>query len=388
MEPTRRRVLITADAVGGVWTYALDLAGGLAARGTATLLAVLGPAPSPGQRQAAASIPGLELVETGLPLDWTAESPDGIRAAGDAVAAIAREGGVDLVHLNSPALAAGTAFSQPLVVGCHSCVATWWAAMRGTALPRDFMWRTELVAAGYAAADALIAPTRAFADATAAAYGIAAPRVVHNGRFKTHIGPSVLPGIGERAVFTAGRLWDEGKNIALLDHAAAQLNAPVRAAGSTRGPNGAAIAFTSIEPLGNLASDEIAARFAARPIFCSPARYEPFGLAVLEAAAAGCALVLSDIPSFRELWQDAAVFVSPEDDLALARQLRALLDDPAERARLGEAARLRARRYNVDAMVEGTAAIYDTVIGQAARHTVACTVERSSMQHGLQGVSR
>ena len=46
-----------------------------------------------------------------------------------------------------------------------------------------------------------------------------------------------------------------------------------------------------------------------RPIFVSVSRYEPFGLAVLEAAHAGCALVLSDIPTFRELWQGAASFV-------------------------------------------------------------------------------
>ena len=40
------------------------------------------------------------------------------------------------------------------------------------------------------------------------------------------------------------------------------------------------------------------------------ALYEPFGLAVLEAAQAGCALVLSDIPTFRELWDGAALFVA------------------------------------------------------------------------------
>ena len=53
------KILMTADAVGGVWTYALDLAVGLAPRGVEVVLAVLGPAPSPRQRAAAAGSVGM-----------------------------------------------------------------------------------------------------------------------------------------------------------------------------------------------------------------------------------------------------------------------------------------------------------------------------------------
>ena len=81
------QVLMTADAVGGVWTYALDLAAGLAERGVDLTLAVLGPTPSEDQRAAAASIPGLRLVETGLPLDWTAATRAEIAEAGRRIAA-------------------------------------------------------------------------------------------------------------------------------------------------------------------------------------------------------------------------------------------------------------------------------------------------------------
>ncbi|MDT8266320.1 glycosyltransferase, partial [Roseomonas sp. DSM 102946] len=66
---------MTADAVGGVWTYALDLAEGLAARGWRTTLAVLGPAPGMSQRLQARQVPGLDLHLTSLPLDWLAEDP-------------------------------------------------------------------------------------------------------------------------------------------------------------------------------------------------------------------------------------------------------------------------------------------------------------------------
>jgi len=79
------RVLMTADAVGGVWQYALDLAGGLRAHGVETTLAVLGPVPSADQqRRAEAS--GVKLVQTGLPLDWTAETPEAVLHAGRVIA--------------------------------------------------------------------------------------------------------------------------------------------------------------------------------------------------------------------------------------------------------------------------------------------------------------
>jgi glycosyltransferase involved in cell wall biosynthesis len=354
----RRRVFMTADAVGGVWQYAIDLARGLGTAGVETTLAVLGPAPSCDQRDEARAIAGLRLLETGLPLDWTADSAEAVLEAGDAVAALAAESGADLVHLNSPALAASAAFSAPVVAVCHSCVATWWEAVRSGPLPPDFRWRTDLVRRGYLAADALVAPTAAFADATARTYGLErAPRVVHNGRRLTPApGATRVP--DGPFVFTAGRLWDDGKNLAALDRAASRLPWPVLAAGPTQGPHGAAITLDHIRTFGSLAATEVAAYLAARPVFASLAHYEPFGLAVLEAAQAGCPLVLSDIPTFRELWDGAALFVRPQHDAAIAAALDGLLRDPAERARLGARARERAARYTVEAMTAGVLAVY------------------------------
>ena len=91
--------------------------------------------------------------------------------------------------------------------------------------------------------------------------------------------------------------------------------------------------------------------YAKASVFASVSRYEPFGLAVLEAAQAGCALVLSDIPTFRELWDGAALFVPPEDPVALAEALRnTLQDDPSER---GVQACQPAGRYRAAGMADG-----------------------------------
>jgi glycosyltransferase involved in cell wall biosynthesis len=89
---------------------------------------------------------------------------------------------------------------------------------------------------------------------------------------------------------------------------------------------------------------------------------------VLEAAQAGCPLVLSDIPSFRELWDGAALFVSPDDDRAIARLIEEIIGDPALRARLGAAASDRALAYSVEAMAAATLDVYRSLFAPAASH--------------------
>jgi hypothetical protein len=68
------------------------------------------------------------------------------------------------------------------------------------------------------------------------------------------------------------------------------------------------------------------------PVSAAPARYEPFGLSILEAAGDRCALMLGDIPSLREIWDSRAQSVAPGDHEALLAALATLLSRP-ERAR-------------------------------------------------------
>jgi len=339
------RLLVTTDTVGGVWPYSIDLAAGFADQGMATLLAVMGPGPNPAQRAQAAAVPGLHLVETGLPLDWTAETPEQLAHASARLAALASLTGVTGAHLHSPALVGAGRWPVPVVAVTHSCVATWWRAVRGGPMPEDFAWRSAAVAVGLHAASAVVAPTAAHASATRAVYGPARIEVVHNGRR-----PMALPSAPRRpSVLTAGRLWDEGKGAAMLDRATLGLDAPVLAAGPLTGPGGAAIALHHMQSLGTLDPAALAAAYAGATVFTSMARYEPFGLAVLEAAQAGLALVLSDTPGFRELWDGAAIFVGNESELQPA--LRQALSDPAPWA---ARAQHHAARYTVDAMAAGT----------------------------------
>jgi glycosyltransferase involved in cell wall biosynthesis len=354
------RLLLVTDAVGGVWVYSLELARALRPLGFETVLAVMGPSPNATQRGEAAAF---NLIDTGLPLEWLDTSQAEVRLAGEAIATLAGQEGVDLVQTCSAALLADADFDQPCVAVQHSCIPSWWAAVKGTELPQDFAWRSELVECGLQHASAIVAPSIAFAAETARMYDVPARvSAVHNGRRVATF--SNIPQ-GE-FVFTAGRLWDEGKNVATFDAVAARLSVPFQAAGPTSGPNGAGIRLDHIDALGELSATRLSGLLSARPIYASAALYEPFGLSVLEAAQAGCALVLSDIATHREIWAGAAIFVPARDDTAFAAAIHDLLDNPDERAQLGQLARARAQIYSPERMAVGMADIYARVSARTA----------------------
>jgi glycosyltransferase involved in cell wall biosynthesis len=349
------RILVTTDSAGDLWQYSLDLARGLSRLGHETVLASTGAGPTTEQAAAAAAIPGLRLVDAGLAPDGAAETEATMARTARTIAAVAAETESDIVQLNTPALAALADFGRPVVAVLHSCVASRWEAVQGSALPAEFEWRTALAARGLRAAGAVVVPTAAFGASVKRHYGLAAaPRTVHLGR-----SPVAVPnGVPHDFVFTAGRLWDEDKNFGMLDSAAGRIGVPVRAAGPLAGPNGAKVLFDNIHCLGTLGEEELARWLSARPVFVSAALHEPSGPAVLEAASAGCALVLSDIPSYRELWDEVAIFVDPRDEDGFARTIGDLVGDDFERAVLGRAARERAARYTPDAMAAQMANLY------------------------------
>ncbi|MBB5714840.1 glycosyltransferase [Sphingomonas aerophila] len=353
------RLLMTCDAVGGVWQYASDLAAALVPLDVETVLAVLGPVSDD-----AASPAGIRLIETGLQLDWLADGPAPVLESGEAIASLAREVGADLVQLNSPTLAAQARFDVPVVAVAHGCVSTWWQAARPDPLDPAFAWHAQLSRRGLLAADAVVVPSAAYAATIADTYSLPQrPIAVHNGR------PAPGPVLGSVTghAFTAGRLWDAAKGTEILDRAAARLAAPIRAAGPLIAPHGEEVTVTHLQPLGTLDASGVAAELACRPVYVSSATFEPFGLAVLEAAGAGCPLVLSDIPTFRELWDGVATFVDPTDEEGFATEIARLIADPVLADRLGRAAAARAGRYTPDKTAAAMAAIYAKLTDNRAR---------------------
>lgn len=355
------RVLMTADTIGGVFTYAVELAAALRGLGDEVVLATLGPPASVDQRRRirAAGVAGWHQRD--LAAEWMEQPWEDQELAGRWLVALARRERPDVVHLNAFTVAAA-GWRQPLVVAAHSDVTSWWRAVHGEEAPSRWNRYRAAVAAGLRHADAVAAPTRAMLSALRDSYAFAAPaHVIPNGLAGAD---TPARGRSEPVVLAAGRLWDEAKNLGLLVRAAPAL-APgtVRLAGDTGGA-----AVGGCVALGHLGAAALAAERRRARVFAAPARYEPFGLAILEAARDGCALVLGDIPSLRELWDGVAAFVHPDDVDGLAGTLARLLDDEALAHRLGLAARERAQDFTAARMGR---AYHDLYVGLRRRMETA-----------------
>jgi glycosyltransferase involved in cell wall biosynthesis len=267
----------------------------------------------------------------------------------------------DVVHLNGYAHGA-LPFAAPIVVVAHSCVLSWWQAVKGVSAPREWSRYEREVARGVDGADVVVAPTRAMLDAIIAHYGPQrSTRIISNGRDASLYRPAAKKSF----ILTAGRLWDEAKNIAALQSIASEIAWPICIAGEERSPDGATQAMSQdVIPLGKLDPRTLANWFGRADIYALPARYEPFGLSALEAALSECALVLGDIPSLREVWGDAAFFVSPDDPQELRDQLQALIEHDALRRSLARRAKQRAQQYSLERMGEAYRALYLNVLRQ------------------------
>jgi len=366
--PLPRKVLMTADTTGGVWSYALDLCRGLCDRGVEVALAIMGEPPSEAQREMAGRIPGLRLFESTFRLEWMEDPWRDIERAGDWLLGLEARFAPDLVHLNGYVHAA-LPWSAPRLVVAHSCVLSWWQAVKGEPAPASWDRYRREVGAGLAAADLVVAPTAAMLGALIEQhteqhrqYGpLARTRVIGNGR-DAH---SFRPSPKEPIVFAAGRLWDEAKNLAALERVAPDLSWPVFLAGENHHPDGGEVHTHNARLLGRLSQRAVAAWLGRSAIYCLPARYEPCGLSVLEAALAGCALVLGDIPSLRELWRGRAVFVPPDDPEALRRALVELIADPDRRNLLAAGARARAQERTPERMLDAYLAAYGELLAEA-----------------------
>lgn len=345
-----RCVLMTADTVGGVWHYALELSRGLTRQRVLVVLATMGRPPTPDQREAARAVEGLVLETSGYALEWMRDPWADVEAAGDWLLKLEKRYRPQVVHLNGYAHAT-LPLAAPVLVVAHSCVRSWFHAVKGEEPGDEWIRYRAEVTAGLRAADLVAAPTRSFLAEMDALYGpLPKARAIHNGRNRA----DYRDGRQKRPqVFAAGRLWDESKNLGALAAAAVRGPWPVRIAGDAVGPDGQVAPVPGTDALGLLTPDAVRREMAEAAVFAAPSLYEPFGLGVLEAALSGCVLVLSDIATFRELWDGAAVFCPPHDPAAWAAALASLADDDGRRARLAAAATERARTYSADAMVRG-----------------------------------
>jgi glycosyltransferase involved in cell wall biosynthesis len=353
------RVLMTTDVVGGVWDFCIVLAEALRGRTNVTLLALGEPS---AEQRAAASQAGADLRSAPLKLEWMQDSLADVERTRQVVASLVREVRPAVVHANQFA-AACAEIDVPVVLTVHSDVLSWRRWTLGASdVPPEWRAYSRLVAEAVRSADAVVAVSQFLATEVRSLYEVSRPLdVIYNG----WPSPVVAPMQRQRTTLVAGRAWDAAKNVALAAESAQGWNhGSVYLAGEQINPDhgGVATIARPLKSLGFLHRPEMDAWLRRAAIYLSPARYDPFGLLPLQAALQGCALLLSDIPSYRELWDGAACFFRSDDVADLRGQWSSLLEDSERRAHLRSLASARAfTRFTPTRMAEAYRSVYGNV---------------------------
>jgi len=109
--------------------------------------------------------------------------------------------------------------------------------------------------------------------------------------------------------------------------------------------------------------DDISPLLAAADLFVSPSHSESFGLAILDAMAAGAAVIATATDGAKTLISDRDVLVPIKDPLALATAITRYLDDPKKRQEFGATLAADARsRFSLASMCDATESVYREVL--------------------------
>lgn len=365
------KIFMTADAVGGVWQYSVDLVRGLAQRGAEVLVATMGPRPSDQQKRQLSPIPRVTLAESDFALEWMPDSWGDVDLAGKWLLDLASSFAPHVVHLNGYSHA-NLAWRKPVVVTAHSCVYSWWKAVHGCAPGEDWAEYKRRVTEALVATNRVTAPSRYMAAALHEEYGVSREkiRVIHNFSRPPR---STSNNAKQPFLLAVGRIWDPAKNISVIEQIAPTIDWEIRVAGSERGPQASSQSAKSAHCLGLLSHRAVLNEMDRASIFMHPALYEPFGLAVLEAAWRKCCLVLSDIPGLRELWNGAALFLDPRDPEQWTIEINKLIANPQKQRALAERAHEHANHYRAGTALNEYWDLYREVAGSgpAAKKDVA-----------------
>jgi glycogen synthase len=365
-------VLMTTDTAGGVWTFTRELASALSLRGDRVTLVSLGPPPMRDQLVSLESTQNLTFLETNFRLEWMQDSADDISASREWLRAVVERTRPDVVHLNQYAYG-DLDFGIPKLIVAHSDVVSWWVSVHRE-LPREnpwLRWYCDLVVRGISHADAVVAPSQWMLDALRRYYTWPdRVLVIHNGRDAACFSHQSTK---EDFVLSVGRVWDQAKQVSLLGRT--RFPVPVYVAGPDRPPDGAgsnsSALHAGIQILGVCSEDELRSWYGRAATYAATSRYEPFGLAPLEAALSRCALVANDIPVFHELWGDAAFYFRTNDADSLASAVRFLQAHPDLRRCYADRAYERAgQRFSRDRMADEYQELYRTLLnGGGSRWT-------------------
>ena len=360
------RVLVTADTFSGVWTFSRELVSGLVTHGAQVTLVSFGEIPLPHQTAWMDGLHGLEYHPTAFRLDWMQEGEQDFHAAQDYLCAIVRDTRPDFLHLNQLSFGA-LPVATPRLVVAHGDVVTWWLSIHGhePAASAWLKWYRKTMVEGLRRAEAVVSTSRWMGEMLRVAYGDDFDGyVIAPGRNPIYFNPFLTK---EESVLAIGRLWDTGKQVALLTQHTHAL--PVCIVGADNPIPAPAMPIRAdvrvstgdheISVKGAQTESQLRSLYSKSTIFAATSHYEPTGLASIEAAFSRCAIVANDTDVYRELWGDAALYFERNDAESLGEVL-ATLEADREMTRLyGTRAYNRAReRFTARRMVDDYLRLY------------------------------
>ena len=373
------RVLITTDTIGGVWTFTKELTEGLLQSGHAVALVSLGRAPSREHllwcsHQSKKHGDAFIYESSNAPLEWMQANDRAYSGAAPHILRMIEDFAPDLLHVNQFCFGS-LPVNLPKLITAHSDVLSWAAACRPDGLEQS-LWLDryiELVSSGLRGADALAAPTRWMLQALREHYTeVSTGLVIFNGR---SVPPATKCESRELQAVSVGRLWDAAKNVSILDTINVQL--PVFAVGEQRYENSALRQQDgNVSFIDSLAEKDLLGLFRRSCIYLATSIYEPFGLAPLEAALCGCAIVANDIPSLREVWGEGALYFQNGGELSGILNL--LRRSPSHLRSARQRSWQRALNFGSDVMTAAYIALYETLVSSSSQHappeqtTIAC----------------
>lgn len=366
------RILMTADPLGEAWVYVMELCAALGAWNCDIVLATTGRFLTSSQVREAARLPHVQLYESAAKIDWLEHPHAALEQASAWLLDLAQATQPDVIHLNHY-LQGDLAWPAPVLMTVHSCLLAWWQAVKGKLVPTEWNTYRRRVGGSLHSADLVIAPTQAMLTSLQQFLGpLPNAKVIYPGRRP----PSPSRSHKENLIFAAGELRDAASNQSAIKAVAPQLALEahgwsIYGLGDRPCPTNPSSQRLQDQHYSTVSNQPSTDWLARASIYTLPARYAALGLGVFEAAWAGCALVLGDIPSLCEIWQDAAAYAPPDDHAALTATLTQIIRDAKRREWLAACARKRAETFSANRMAAAYWSAYRTLVGNAVVATQA-----------------
>jgi len=368
-------VLVTGDTLSGSWTYTRELVTGLVTRGVRVTLVSFGEIPLPEQIAWMDHLHGLEYHPTAFRLEWMQEAEEDLPESSAFLVSLVHELHPDVLHFNQFCYG-DLPVNVPRVVMAHGDMITRAYALhdRPPRQAASLNWYRQTVLDGLAGADCVVAPSQWMLDRISACY--ARPNrgeVIYPGRNPIFFNPYVSK---DDCVLSVGRLVDAGKQVFLLTQQSHSMPVCIVGADQTvpvpripiRADVKVATEQTSVAIRGPQTDAQLRLLYSKAAIYAATSRYEPLGMPTLDAAFSRCAIVANDIPNFREIWGDAALYFRTNDAASLAENLRRLNEDRSLRRVYAELAYTRAReRFTTKRMIDRYLELYRNLLSTGVR---------------------